>query len=80
MKLYCCSVCGKWSHAQKKPVSHKAWVKPGNMRYDPAKNENEYSDEEAHWGHFVDCGPFETWIAMPESEFHTMIDDYIRMM
>lgn len=66
MILYRCSTCDKWSHAKKKPKSHQRWVDAWSPEYDPAKNENPGYDGDSNNladGHFVDCGPFDTYTA-----------------
>jgi hypothetical protein len=61
--MFRCSGCGKWSHAKKQPKGHARWVKPGDPLYDPEKNENDWGD--APDGHYVECGPFVSYIAVP---------------
>lgn len=71
MKLYRCMKCGKWSHAKKRPTSHRRWVREGDPDYREALNENTlygpYLDdpgfEYQEPGHRIACGPFETWLA-----------------
>lgn len=73
-KLYRCSHCGKWSHAQRKPKHHERWV-PDNLqgdepdpvtviRYEPGgvKPEDDFTG-----GWYVRCGPFDTWTATREA-------------
>lgn len=70
IRLYRCSVCGKWSHAQKQPKQHKRWVREGEDGFDPDKAEpplyDGYGSMLQPEGHGIDCGPFEPWIARPE--------------
>lgn len=59
--LWRCVKCGKWSHAQKKPQSHKRYTEH------PKPDETIVSyDHFGDGGSFVSCGPFEPWIAYPE--------------
>jgi hypothetical protein len=74
MRIHVCTVCRKVSSAKKQPTSHKRWVRKGEPGYDDAKNENPFADVPDYaYGHFVTCGPFETYIAVPESELTGVI-------
>jgi hypothetical protein len=68
IKLWRCTRCGKWSHAQRKPKRHERAVEspgpedelvPGK---DPMFNIGSENDE-PYW---VWCGPFEAWRAVRE--------------
>lgn len=75
MKLYRCSKCDKWSHAKKMPKKHQRWIDAWDSEYDPNKNENDGLGGNLPDGHFVDCGPFETFIAITEKEFAGLIQE-----
>lgn len=72
MRLFRCTKCEKWSHAQRMPKSHKRWVYYGEPEFDELKSEGvsyDYAGNEIGTeGHFVDCGPFETWYAVREDK------------
>lgn len=83
MNIYRCTNCGKWSHAKRMPKKHQRTVWEGGPEYDPALNENDGYDHMNgfHPGaHYVDCGPFEEWVAIPRVQFDAMVDEYIGMM
>ena len=78
MKIYRCSKCDKWSHAKVMPKKHQRWVDAWDSEFDPDKNENAGYDGDynhAPDGHFVECGPFETYIAMTEKEFAGLVQE-----
>lgn len=55
--LWRCRGCGKWSHAQRDPITHKRWqAAPG-----AATDEDGRAFEGQGW--FVWCGPFDRWTA-----------------
>lgn len=62
--LFRCLTCGKWSHAKDKPRSHQRWVRPGEAGYDQAESDKN-ADVGVPDGHFVKCGPFRTFHALP---------------
>jgi len=58
-----CSFCGKWSHAKRKPYSHKSWTTipaVGKLAQNLGKNV-----VESEWGgwRITNCGPFVTYHA-----------------
>jgi hypothetical protein len=55
-----CTTCGKWSMAKKMPRKHQRWLPET-----PA-----FTNLRLGQNRFVDCGPFEAWIAMPEAEWN----------
>ena len=56
-----CVACGKWSHAKRMPRSHKRYVGGGS-----------YGEGEAQ---FVDCGPFQSYVASPLASSITEYSD-----
>ena len=72
MRIHKCTKCAKVSVAQRQPKKHQRWVYYGDPEFDEFKSEGvayDYAGNEmGQEGHFVDCGPFETYIAIPESE------------
>lgn len=71
VRIFRCSVCGKWSHALKQPKTHRRWVNEGEPGYDESKAEPAHYDhlngyDESPAGHLIACGPFIPYIARPE--------------
>ena len=68
--LWRCAVCGKWSHAQRKPKDHQRWIDREDGLPNGAEVVSEvepygyghHSEEANEGGWFVKCGPFDTWI------------------
>lgn len=83
MELFRCSVCGKWSHAQKKPKTHQRWVVEGSKEFNKSLGEGPVYDYQGSLlksdGHFVTCGPFDTYIAFTESELKDTFSDVFNL-
>lgn len=69
IRLWKCTVCGKWSHAAKNPRHHRRFDR--NEPADGSKILEEippiYSPEHgdsSEGGYMVRCGPFEAWTAV----------------
>lgn len=75
--LHRCIRCDKWSHAVKQPKKHQRWVDAWSPEYDPNKNENDGLGGNLPDGHFVDCGPFETYHAIKEEDFMRLYSDFV---
>jgi len=57
-KMWRCRTCGKWSHARRKPRKHQRWVRDEERPIFDAFGETGQFD-----GDFVDCGPFDPYVA-----------------
>lgn len=67
VRIFRCTQCGKWSHAARAPKCHKRYVRDLD-ELDRLGIELAYNDLDDHEtffedGAFIDCGPFETWLA-----------------
>lgn len=71
--IYRCSVCGRWSHAKKRPASHKRTIQRTDDVQEPPEGleaieevpgwvsgDGEHSDD---GGWIVKCGPFDIYEA-----------------
>lgn len=65
--MWRCTVCGKWSHARRKPRDHERWVQPGDPLYVEEQNQRRapdgWLDPNMPDAHPIRCGPFENWVA-----------------
>jgi hypothetical protein len=71
VRMFRCSICGKWSHAKKQPKKHARWVNEGEPGFDESRVAPAYYDhltgyDESPAGHQIDCGPLIPYIAHPE--------------
>lgn len=71
-QMWRCTGCGKWSHARRRPTSHRRWVSGAEHTKPPAgatvveRVEPTYDHLNgftSDGGWFVTCGPFERWLA-----------------
>ncbi|WBB94226.1 hypothetical protein [Verrucosispora sp. WMMC514] len=63
--LWRCTVCGKWSHAQRRPKTHERYVVTGTEIVTEMESwdTGAYIDIEVPAGGFQPCGPFARWEA-----------------
>lgn len=60
-----CSRCGKLSTAKRLPKKHQRMVHEGQPDFDDELAEPEPWDYDGPSSHYIDCGPFVQYIAMP---------------
>ena len=72
--LFRCVQCGKWSHANRRPLWHQRWIDRDDGLPEGAvvlgeiePYGGEYT-EHVPGGWFIRCGPFAEWRAMPVEE------------
>ncbi|MEU8186039.1 hypothetical protein [Micromonospora carbonacea] len=65
--LWRCTKCGKWSHAKRRPSSHKRWVQTGTETVTEMESWDTGAlvEVEVPTGEVQKCGPFRAWSAAP---------------
>lgn len=76
IEIYCCTKCGKWSHAKRKPKFHKRYHRmytqwgmaddepPAELIIEVVEGYVDYASGEGDdGGWIVRCGPFDTYRA-----------------
>lgn len=75
--LFRCTKCLKWSHARKQPRKHQRWVNRTEPEFEQELSEGAVYDYQGGMlkdeGHFVDCGPFTSYIAITEADFAMLL-------